>query len=116
MALVMVFGLALSALGVLIVATLLVIEYKRGTEELAINLLELRIDALEIAIHRGAGEYCVSELRTRSQQLAPLLQRQEIREARKCWRRKLSALANLRVRWRIWRRPLSMPEPEDIAP
>lgn len=80
-----------------------------------IALVQERIDALEVAQHRCPTAQTEADLHVYRAIAARLLARIRKRQARSALISRLTAIANLRLHWRIWRRPLAVPEPEEIA-
>jgi hypothetical protein len=90
----------------------------RRLERLLIALLKERVDNLEVDQHRHPDPRIEANLCFCRAELFNLLEPTRISQLRQWGRRfafKLKMIVNLRLHWRIWRRPLVAPDPTEIA-
>lgn len=84
-------------------------------EKLLIEALKQRIDNLEVEQHRHPDPRIDMDLHFCRGVLFHLLAPQQRSAVRTSVALKLKAIANPRLHWRIWRRPLAAPDPTEIA-
>lgn len=89
--------------------------WKLAEERLLLVAAQDRIDALELAQRRCPIPQTAADLHVYRDIAERLSARIHKRQARSALISRLTAIANLRLWWRIWRRPLVVPEPDEIA-